>query len=157
MTALSVRENVDLLKPPLLGWVKELISLPTKYDKPLRIVVQSKQQLLSSRCENARQQGESIEQCIKRINVLAFYRPSTSTIHFPDYVDMSGAYGIGTLMHELTHYVQDITGRWRCTAGIESEAYRNELLLADVYPMTYQNRAYLNKYIKQFDEKDCTD
>ena len=70
VTALSVRESVDFLKPPLLGWVKELISLPIKYDKPLRIVVQSKQQLLSSRCENARQQGESIEQCTKRKKIV---------------------------------------------------------------------------------------
>ena len=72
---------------------------------------------------------------------------------------MSGAYGISTLMHELTHYVQDITGRNRilCRAEIESEAFRNSLLLADVYPMAEWNRDFLNKYIKETEEKGCTD
>ena len=72
---------------------------------------------------------------------------------------MSGAWGIGTLMHELTHYVQHITGQRGklCSAQREIEAYRNELLLADVYPMTNQNRNFLNKTIKQFEKKECTD
>ena len=161
VTALSVRENVDFLKPPLLGWVKSIISLPVKYDKPLRIVVQSNLNIQASWCEGRFPDSSSaaFKECVDEDPVAAFYRLSTSTIHFPDDIDMSGTYGIGTLMHELTHYVQHITGRTRilCTAELEVEAFRNELLLADVYPMAEWITDFLNKQIKQFDEKGCTD
>ena len=138
--ALSVKEGIDLYKPPLLGWVKTIISLPVKYDNPLRIVVQSKGEIqggyeekMMAYCASGNIDPSSW--CGNLPRVAAYYNPTTATIHFPDHVDMTSVWGITVLMHELTHYVQDITGKNRilCSAQIESEAFRYNLKIADVY------------------------
>ena len=85
-TALSVRENVDFLKPPLLGWVKTIISLPIKYDKPLRIVVQSDREISEGWCKDdfPDRSSTAFKECADKYTVNAYYVRATSTIHFPD-------------------------------------------------------------------------
>lgn len=69
---------------------------------------------------------------IKPATVNAIYLPEKKTIYVSDQVDLSQPENAPTLIHEMVHYLQDITGYTQSLQGhlscTESEAYDVQML-----------------------------
>lgn len=103
--------------------------------------------------------------CVKHGGQMAFYSPSTDTVHLPNYEDFSGANGYyATLLHELTHW----TGHEkRCNRPLSNQfgsvAYGFEELIAELGATTLCDRfgltndlenhsAYIKNWLNLFEQ-----
>ena len=100
-------------------------------------------------------------ECMARDAIEAFYEVSTGTIVLKKSLSLTSAYDVGSIIHEVTHYVQDrhgLTGRgWyrKCTAWLEYDATLIEIELtkkSGLYmPSWYTN--HLDKWLNNWEHK----
>jgi len=110
-------------------------------------------------------QNELFSGCEASVDTEAFY--SWGSFYFRDTLDLKTAYGVGTVVHESIHYVQEMHGllSTRCVVWAEYEATRlEEKLVQQMFPylpMPYSDKQYYAKwrniYSKQLNEErtDC--
>ena len=100
-------------------------------------------------------------ECMAKEAIEAFYEVSTGTIVLKKSLSLTSAYDVGSIIHEVTHYVQDrhgLTGRgWyrKCTAWLEYDATLIELELTKktglYMPSWYTN--HLNEWLQKWENK----
>ena len=155
----SVVQQVELLKPAFLGWAKSILGQPLRPDVEhrfgkVKIKIVSDDELLRTWCSHEADEAKCIAE---GLSVEALYHPGMEAIYLRNFIDLESAYGAGTLLHELTHYVQHMTGNFppkRRVCEIEIEALEAELLLAEYYPEDPATTDFLNEWIDKF-KREC--
>jgi len=149
--------DVMVTKSKIIAIVKEVMhrlenEYPNHviYKMPLKVHLLNEKEYAEAFCRIFSSSGENplYSNCVEGKGTEAFYRHGE--FFFRDTIDLNSAWGLGTVIHEAVHYVQDRHGLLdaRCVEWAEYEATRleQELLVERGLWLTPSDKHYYAKW-----------
>lgn len=142
--------------------LKDRYSTKVQFDNPLQIKFLSESEIAYTWCKLSNRgntKSKKFKECVQNDGVEAYYDINTRTMFLRNDLSFDKTYDIGSIVHESTHYVQDMHGlTWRgrnskCLAWIEYDAMSLELelitALSDIQISDWYKK-YVAKWKKKF-------
>ena len=133
---------------------------PIQFDVPLKIVFLSESDIGYTWCKQTNYgntKSKNFNECINDDAVEAYYDIGKGTIILRNDLSFNRTYDVGSIVHEVVHYVQDRHGlTWRgnyarCISLLEYEAMSIELEL--INDLDIQISDWFKSYAKRWEKK----
>lgn len=157
--ALSNEEQIEFLKPILLRLAQILVDYQVSPEAVSGLKIRSLDTKALGReycLIFFKDSSEEFEHCVEESVIEAFYEPPFNRITLKSPIELNTPFGLGTLLHELVHFVEDASNRVKmgsCESQIR--AFKAEQLLLPLFPEDISLVKWLDKQI-QIELDRCT-